>query len=196
MKKTSPKSFLARFSVACLVVILPLSAILSIGSGCKSVSQVDPVTGFTNTVTVIDTNKLALAEQSLQTIGSAVFIKAIKNSPQHSVQIANFVRAIGNTFCQVHARRQFSPATVFPALEAATAQFQIGVPEEVIITKNGIKTIYQILWNDHLTISVPDGKWPAAVCQVICRVINQSLLDAGLPGTSVFIHQPVPTPVP
>lgn len=194
MKKNSLKSVLARFSGACLVLILPLSALLSIGSGCTSIPQVDSVTGLTNRVTVIDTNKLALVEQSVKTVGSAVFIKAIKNSPQHSVQIANYVRAIGSTFCQVQVSRQFSPATVFPALEAATAQFQADVPAEVIIAKNGIKTIYQILWNDWLTVAVPQDKWPAAVCQVICNLIDQSLTDAGLPGTAVFIHQPTPVP--
>ena len=149
---------------------------------CHTVQQVDPATGFTNNVTVVDQQKLDIIRQSMNTIGSAVFSAAIRNSPNHAAEIGSYVRAIGTTFCNVQATGRFSPATLFPALEIATAQQQANVPPEIIVAKNGIKTLYQILFNDKLTVTVPENKWPAAVCDVICSACDQALRDAGQVG--------------
>lgn len=165
-----------------LGVILAFTTICIVSTGCVHTPTVDPTTGQTNDVVTVDQSKLNIVKASMDTIGSAVFAKAIKNSPDHAAEISNYVRAVGVAFCAAKASGQFSPATLFPALETATQQFQANVPPEIIIAKNGVKTLYQALFDDKLTVKLADNQWPAAVCDVICSSVNQALLDAGQPG--------------
>jgi hypothetical protein len=176
------KSLKSKVLVALFVLALASFALLP--TGCTTTTSVDS-TGKTNTVTTIDPQKLESVKQIVNTTASAIFAEEIRKSPNHAAEISAYVRAIGSTFCAAKATKQFSPATLFPALETATAPLQAQVSQTsplVIIAKNGLKATYQLLWNDKLTVELKDNQWPAAVVDVICTAVDQSLRDAGQPG--------------
>jgi len=168
--------------LVCLIVVVSTTFPIFINTGCQTTQQVDPTTGMTNTVTSIDPQKLEIVKASVNTVASGVFTYEIKKSPDHSAEISAYVRAIGSTFCSAKASKQFSPATLFPALEAATQPLQANVSPLVIIGKNGLKAVYTALFNDRLTAQLKDNQWPAACVDIICTAIDQSLRDAGQPG--------------
>jgi hypothetical protein len=161
---------------------LALALVVFTTPGCVNTQVVDPTTGATNIVKTIDPEKLAQVQRVVEGVTSGVFRKAIANSPQHADEIASYVRAVGSAFCSVQASGKFSPQNIIDAVDAATAGLQSGVDDTIINGKNGLIALYQILWNDKLTVTVPGNKWPAAVVQTICGSIDRALKDSGRPG--------------
>lgn len=163
-------------------------AILAAIGGIAALSLLTPITGCTtttvgtNVVVVIDQQKLADVQAALDPVLSSVLRRVIKNSPQHSVEIAGYARAVGRAFLQIKTSHTFSPADVINVVNNLTSGLQAGVPDEIIDAKNAAIAIYKILWNDKLTTTVPLDGWMDAVSNTFINVINQALIDAGQPG--------------
>ena len=159
-------------SLTGLAILLALSAA---PTGCTTTGS------GTNAVTVIDTNKLAQVQAVVEPLLSSVIRRVVANSPQHSVEIANYVGAVGGVCCQMTASNDFTPTYLIAALDKATAGLQTGVDQDIIDAKNAIVAIYKIAYSDQLTVSLGNGVWPRAVLGTLCDSVNQALSDSSLP---------------
>ena len=138
----------------------------------------------TNTVKVIDPIKLNKVTQTLQPMLATVITRVLRNSPQHAPEIALYVRAFGTALFYVQTSQRFSPAEVLAAVDGATAGLQANAPQDIIDAKNAALALYNVLWDDALTVQVPGNAWPMAIIKALQGAINTGLKDAGLPGVT------------
>jgi hypothetical protein len=168
-------------------LFLILSILIAVGCATKqttsTVTYPDGSTVVvTNTVKVVDPIKLNKVAQTLQPLLSTVITRAIRNSPEHSAQIANYVRALGTAFYYVRSSQRFSPAEVLSAVDGATAGLQANVPQDIIDAKNAALSLYNVLLDDKLTVEVPANGWPMAIVNAFYNAIDIGLKDAGQNG--------------
>jgi hypothetical protein len=146
-------------------------------TACTTVTKVED--GVTNTVRVIDPVRLAQARDALEPAASSVLRRAILRSPEHADEIAAYARAVQSVFCSMSQNRNFAPAYLIEAANAATAPLQAEASAEIIDAKNAAIALYKIFYGDQLTWEIPGDAWPMAICQLFCESIDEALEDAG-----------------
>ncbi len=132
--------------------------------------------------TTIDPVKLQRIKDAIVPNLSTVLLQVLRNSPQHAVEIGNYARVVGRVFVRIQADKTFAPSVVINALNDATAGLQANVPIEIIAGKNVLVSVYELAFDDKLTVAVPDNGWMVAVSDIVIGVIDQTLKDAGQPG--------------
>lgn len=159
------------------ILSLPLVLALSAGifTGCTTTN---PTTGET----AYDPVKTEQVKAAVTPVVASVVRRVINNSPQHSEEIANYLRAVGAVFCSASASGSLGPEQIIAAADAATAGLQANVEPEIIDGKNLLLALYKINYADRFKASLPPDKWPKNVADVICASIDQGLKDAGKPG--------------
>lgn len=157
-----------------LSTLFGIAALLLVHTGCAT----NPTTG----VKTIDPAKLAKVKLVVEPAGASVLRRAIVNSPQHSVEIGNYARAVGGAMCQAVGNQSFTPLTIANAVDQATQGLQANVSPDVIDAKNALLSLYAILYDDQLTVSLPNDQWPSAVLGIICDSVDLALKDAGQRG--------------
>ena len=183
MKKLSEKLYDNLFPFGLFGVFIALGISLSIVlSGCVHTPVVGP-NGQTNVVTTIDQNILGKVKLLVEPVLGSVIRRAILNSPQHSAEIGDYVRAAGRAVCGVSAKGQFTPEAVIGAVDQATQGLQIAhLPGELIDAKNATLNLYTLLLDDKLAVNIPKDQWAQAVLQIACDSIDQALRDSGQAG--------------
>ncbi len=146
-------------------------------NACTTVTKVED--GVTNALQLIDPVRLAQARDALEPAASSVLRRAILRSPEHADEIAAYARAVQSVFCSMVEARNFSPAYLIDAANAATAPLQSEASAEIIDAKNAAIALYKIFYGDQLTWEIPDSAWPMAISQLFCESIDQALKDAG-----------------
>lgn len=170
--------------IALAMPLLIVASILAFAALSQTGCVHTPVVtnGVTNIVTTIDPVKLDQVKAAVEPAAASVLRRAILNSPQHSAEIGNYGRAVGQALCKAVAKQSITPAAILAAIDVATQGLQSNVPPEVIDGKNAALALYRILWDDKLTILLPDNQWPNAVLSVFCDSIDLALKDAGQLG--------------
>lgn len=166
--------------ISAAVLAVAVLSVINLTTGCTHLTTV--TNGVTNTVTVIDTNKLAQVQAAIEPTAASVIRRAIQNSPQHAQQIGDYARAAGKAICASVGTQQISPLQVAQAIDNATQPLQAGVSPDIIDAKNAVEAVYAILFNDKLTVALPNNQWPYAVLQTICGSLDKALKDAGQAG--------------
>lgn len=156
-------------------------------TGCKT-TRIDPTTG--QTTKEFDPVKTAQIKAALEPIGSSAVRRVIKNSPEHSAEIAGYFRAVGSAFCQMSEKGDFDPAYLVGAVDTATAKLQEHVPGEAIEIKNALIACYKIGYEGRFRAELPADQWPKNVADLICACIDQGLKDTGRPGARTVTPQP------
>ncbi len=175
---------MAKVSVAAALAV-GLFALMALTPGCMTTETVTwstndvthIVTGLTNTSSKLDPAKLSQVESALEPVVAGATRRVLKNSPQHSDEIALYLRSVGTVFCDMQASGRFEPAYLIDAVDKiATPQLE---DDYVIDIKNAAIAVYKIAWGDRFTAELPPDQWPAEVCKLICNSINTGLKDAG-----------------
>ena len=172
MKTNLLKSVVAHFLCAALV----LASTLSIG--CKTVGVYDPV-------------KTAAVKDSIQSPVQEAITRIIRNSPQHSDQIAGYFRAVGTVFCKMRDTGTFDSTFLLNEVDKATAGLQAGLDPLAITAKNTALALYTGFWGMRLRAELPADKFMWNVSDLFCKAIDVGLKDAGKPGTT-GIFPPLP----
>jgi hypothetical protein len=153
---------------------LALASMLAIAglTGCAT----NPTTGKLQ----LDTAKLSKIEKALEPVAASATRRAIANSPQHADEIATYLRGVAGVFCDMQARGKLDPATAIAGIDAlALPQLGSG---DVADIKNSVIAIYEIAWDDRLSVTLPPDQWAAQVANLICNSIDRGLKDAGRTG--------------
>jgi len=165
--------------VAVLGIVAIAMAVLN--TGCVHTPVV--VDGVTNIVTTIDQVKLDKVKVAVEPVAASVLRRAIHNSPQHAAEIGNYARAVGSAVCTAVSQQSFTPGSIAGAVDKATQGLQMAnIPAEVIDAKNGLIALYTILFDDQLTVQLPNNQWPSAVLGIFCDSIDLALKDSGQAG--------------
>lgn len=161
------------------VALAAVVAIASIGTtGCTKTTLI--TNGVTNTVVTVDTNKLSEVREVLEPVVASGIRRALQNSPAHTAEIATYMRAVGQVFCDMHSGKQFSPAYLVDALSKVATP---SLPDTYAIDiKNSVVAIYKIAFGKRFTSGFPADQWTDQVCVLICDSINTGLTDAGQAG--------------
>lgn len=154
--------------------VLALATLLVL-SACKTAGP--------NGVPVYDPVRSAQVVAALTVPVQDTVNRVIRNSPQHSDEIANYIRLVGNALCQAKASGQLTPEQIISAVEAATAPLQAKADPLIITVKNTVVALYAIFYYQRHTAELPPDQWPAHVVGLFCDAINRGLKDAGKPGT-------------
>jgi len=157
------------------------TVVMLASSGCVNTPVVGP-NGQTNIVRTIDPVKLDKVKSTVEPIAASVIRRAIANSPQHSAEIANYVRAVGSVCCRAVASGQVSPDSLLKAADAATQGLQANVSADINKKKNGLLAFYNVMFDYALTVQIPANGWPDAVLQIFCDSIDRALRDSGQTG--------------
>lgn len=174
--------------VMALLVTAGLFALSALTPGCMTTETVSystndvthVVTGLTNTSTKLDPAKLSQVENALEPVVAGATRRVLRNSPQHSDEIALYLRSVGTVFCDMHDSGRFEPAYLIDAADKiATPQLE---DDYVIDIKNAAIAIYKIAWGDRFTAELPPDQWTGQICTLICTSIDVGLKDAGKPG--------------
>lgn len=152
-----------------IIALLTVGLLATLLLGCKTTGVYDPV-------------KTEQVKAAVTPVIASVVRRVIVNSPQHSDEIALYLRAVGSVFCSASASGSLGPEQVLAALDAATAGLQTGVEPEIIDAKNVLLALYRINYADRFKAELPADQWPKNVADVICAAIDQGLKDAGKPG--------------
>lgn len=173
------KKFISILSATVLAVAV--LSVINLTTGCVHTPVV--TNGVTNIVTTIDTNKLQQVQAAVEPAAASAIRRAILNSPQHAQEIGDYARAVGKSLCKAVSTQSISPNNIVSGVELATQGLQVqNLPPEVIDAKNALLAVYSILYNDKLTVQLPNNQWPYAVLQTICDSLDQALKDAGQTG--------------
>jgi hypothetical protein len=171
-----------------LLLACGLFALTALTPGCTTTQTVSystndvthVVTGLTNSTTKLDPAKLSQVETALEPVVAGAARRVLKNSPQHSDEIALYLRSVGAIFCDMHDSGRFEPVYLIDAADRiATPQLD---DDYVIDIKNAAIAIYKIAWGDRFTAELPPDEWSGQVCSLICTSIDVGLKDAGKPG--------------
>jgi hypothetical protein len=157
-----------------LLMMAALVVLIGCSTGCK--------TGADGKRTV-DVAKLDSAKAAISPIAAGTVRRILQNSPEHAPKIAKYVSSFAGVFCTMNLSNSFSPDFLItetdrlfdPDLE------QIG-DGYVLDIKNGVVSIYRLLWGDRLRAEIPPDQWLHKVCEFVCESLNQGLTDAGYPG--------------
>ena len=143
-------------------------------TGCKSVN---PQTG----VKEYDPVKTDQVVAALEPIGASAIRRVLKNSPEHSDEIAGYMRSVGMVFYRMESTGEFDPAYVIAELDQIGSPY---IPEDldyVVDIKNALLALYKINYGDRFRAELPPDQWPRQVARLICSSINDGLKDAGKP---------------
>lgn len=171
-----------------LLVMVGLFALSALTPGCMTTETVSystndvthVVTGLTNTSSKLDPAKLSQIESALEPVVAGAARRVLKNSPQHSDEIALYLRSVGSVFCDMQASGRFEPAYLIDAADKIATP---NLPDDYVIDmKNAAIAVYKIAWGDRFTAELPPDQWPGEVCKLICGSIDTGLKDSGKPG--------------
>ncbi|HEU4344043.1 MAG TPA: hypothetical protein VFU31_21010 [Candidatus Binatia bacterium] len=152
-------------------------ASLLITAGC---STINPDTGQK----VFDPIRTAQVKAALQAPVQETITRIIRNSPEHSDQIANYFRSAGNVFCKMRDTSRFEPQFLIAELEKATEGLQQGLDPLAITAKNTIIALYVVFYSQRQSADLSPEKFLWNTSDLFCNAINTGLKDAGKPGTS------------
>lgn len=120
---------------------------------------------------------------ALTPVMASVVHRVIENSPEHSEQIAAYMRAVGKVCCEAQSTGQIGPYSLIYAVDAATAPLLAeGVSPDIIDAKNVLLALYRIQYADRYNAELSPEKWPYHVLALICDSVDQGLKDAGKAG--------------
>jgi hypothetical protein len=162
--------------------VAALAAVLAFAPGCTKSTLTTVTDGVTNTVTktVISTNTLSDVRDVLEPVVAGGIRAALQNSPEHSEEIALYMRAVGTVFCDMSANHQFSPVYLVDALnQALVPNISNAVAVDI---KNAAVAIYKIAFGNRFTAEIPADEWASQVCLLICDSVDTGLRDAGKSG--------------
>jgi hypothetical protein len=129
----------------------------------------------------VDPVKLSQIEKALEPVVAGATRRVLKNSPQHSDEIALYLRSVGTIFCDMEASGQFAPEYLIDAADSLVAP---NLDDDYVIDiKNTVIAIYKIAWGDRFTAELPAAEWSGQICKLICGSIDQGLKDSGKAGT-------------
>lgn len=155
-----------------LIPLLLASLLLS--TGCKTTTGAyDPV----RSAQVVAALKVPIQES---------VTRIIRNSPEHSDEIANYFRSIGNVACKMELTGLFTPEQLLTEIDKVTGPLQSKVPPLAITIKNTAVALFTIFYAERLRAELPPDKWPAHVAKLLCGAIDGGLKDAGKPGTEMI----------
>lgn len=152
------------------IIALCAAAILFVTAGCQTGGQFDQVK--------TDSVKVALQIPVQETI-----TRIIRNSPQHSDEIANYFRAVGTVFCKMRDSGQFDTTYLIAEVDKATAGLQAGLDPLAITAKNTALALYAIFYAQRTKADLPPDKFAWNLADLNCKAINTGLKDAGKAGT-------------
>ena len=161
-----------------IVSITAIAAFIAT-TGCKTTTTVVS-DGKTNVVTQFDPVKTAQVKAAIEPVVAGAIRRVIKNSPQHSVEIGDYMRAVGYAFCTMRSQTNASPELLITMLDTLVAP---KIQEDYIIDiKNAAVSIYKINYGQRFQAELPPDKWPYQVADLLCTSIDTGLKDSGLPG--------------
>jgi len=137
--------------------------------GCKTAGVYDPV-------------KSSQVVAAIQVPVQSTLLRVLRKSPQHSDEIAAYIRAVGNVFCAASITGRFTPEQLIAEIEKVTQPLQSKVDPLVIDVKNAAVALYTIFYAQRHSAELSPEKWPAHVAKLLCSAIDTSLTDAGKPG--------------
>jgi hypothetical protein len=159
-----------------LAIFYLLSSICLVG--CKTAGK----TASGEPTRIYDPVKTQQVKDAVTPVVASVVRRVINNSPQHADEIARYFHAVGAVFCSASETGQLGPEQVLDAMDAATAELQAGLDDEIIDGKNLLMALYKINYGDRFKAELPPDQWPRNVADVICDSIDRGLKDAGKPG--------------
>lgn len=157
-----------------------LSALLALTLTACTTTKIDPVTG--QPVTAYDPVKTADVKAALEVPVKSVIRRIIKNSPQHSAEIAAYFRGCGLVLCNMAESGQVDPTSFVAGLERVLPTGLGESAQEAIDAKNVLVALYKTYWNDRFRAELPPDQWPYHVADFFCTAIDGALKDAGQPG--------------
>lgn len=182
-------TFGKRMALLSSVVLLAGAGALGLGTtGCTTTRTVTfatndvtgIVTGLTNVSKSVDPVRLDQVEAALEPLVAGGARRALKNSPQHSEEIAEYLRAVGQVFCNMQSSGQFDPEFLVRATDGIVSPM---IKDDYVVdVKNAAVAIYKIAWQDRLKVDLPAMQWSGSVCKLVCNSIDRGLKDAGKPG--------------
>lgn len=158
------------YRIVCAVLTI---AAVCIFAGCRSTN---PTTGQRE----YDPVKTEQVKAAIEPIAAGAIRRVLQNSPQHSDQIAGYLRSIGGIFCAMETNGNFSAEYLITEADKLTAPLL--KDNYVVDIKNAILALYRINYADRFKAELPPDKWPRHVASLFCASIDRGLKDAGKPG--------------
>jgi hypothetical protein len=105
-----------------------------------------------------------------------------RQEPERAARVAGYVSALGALFCNMQETGNFSPDDLIEAANAATTELGAHLPGEIIDAKNALVALYVFASNDTVSVQVEGDEWMGVASAVVCRALDQALVDSGQPG--------------
>lgn len=140
--------------------IISILFCLSLTFGCRTNGNYDAV-------------KTAKVQAAVRPVTAALVRAAALSEPQNR----QYIRAIGNIFCQMQTNGNFTPQYLTAEIDRLATPF---VHDQlVLILKDTIISIYSINYEDRFKAELAPDKWPMFLAELMCNGISSGL--AGLP---------------
>lgn len=137
----------------------------------------------TNVVKVFDQVKTDQVKAVLQGAITDGLYRVLKNSPQHSDAIANYVREGGKVFCKMQAEGKFDPLYLNDGLDKVAIPL---LPDKerdiVVVVKTTAVSLYQIFYAQRFQAELSPEKFTYNLADLFCNSIDQGLKAGGKPG--------------
>lgn len=153
----------------------PLSLLLAgslLFTGC---STLDPATGKK----AYDPVKTEHVKASIQAPVQEVITRIIRNSPEHSSEIASYFNSFRSVFCKMRDTGRFDSAYLLAEVDRTTMGLQSGLDPLVTTTKNTIVVLYTLFYSQRTVANLPQDKFMWNVSDLFCNAIGSGLADAG-----------------
>lgn len=137
----------------------------------------------TNVVKTFDPVKTAQVKAALEVPIKDGIRRVLAKSPQHSDEIAKYIREFGIVFCGMRDSGKFDPQVLID--EGAKIGFPLLDKESqdiAALIKDTGQSLYKIFWAERFQADLPADKFMFNVADFFCTSIDEGLKTAGKPG--------------
>lgn len=189
MKKLTTRVMAALFAIGLLIAPL----------GCKT-AQITAIVnpdGTTNYLTVKtpDIAKTTQVKAAANTMTRIAFRRVLTTFPQEADTVELYARGAGEVLCQMHVTGRFDPLDLSAGLSDLVLP-EIHNPQVKLLVQDArdmLIGLYTSFYNQRFAAELPSHEWPGAVAEVLCKSIDQALIDVGRAGVH---NAPKPAPLP